>query len=485
MTDCNRESTHLVMVYVTVALNISIAAFSAYIIYMRQRHKWSAARLTGIVASAVKIGRYRLLARPVDTMLMLFTLFLLLRPLHVLLCALDIYSTLAARELSVNMTYWVGYWALLVFSVGVMETVLPVLRGRVQRKGAYNIWVPAATAVRFAILVLALAGPAFVGSFGYMAGHYGDLGRWDKFSHYQRIAWLGWSVNMLLVCFIASYFSIALALLLRERTRRLRDGKSDPVPPPASYDSSDYQIHWSLPHGFRGGTDLEPTSSRNALIEATLRPIRRLQYTMLLNAILLLSGSIFACMWALLDSYLLKRPTFSFIVELLVQAAWWGGFILLILTKVHQTSRERSVMATTHPSGRPVGAGNAHRVDYNNAVEESHLESHTCHEQDGEGNEGDDAHNSYYMSIMDDAFGPAQAGKGPDSIAGLGACSTCATDVVGNVEPQSVLSSSISGGVDAWLTFPHSSPSYTSSPLKTQANLSTDTLLLPAPSLRA
>jgi hypothetical protein len=340
MTDCNRTSTHLLIVYISSVISIFVSSFAFYTIYIRQKAQWQSARLAGVSLSNFLSNCYRTSARPVDAMLLFFGIFLLLRPAHILLCAFDVYSTLAIRELSVNISYFFGYWALLVFSIGVTETVLSVLRGRARRQDDHYIWVPSSISMRILFLSLAFISPITVSILGYTAGTYGDQGDWSQFDYYQRFAWLWWSATLMLLCLLAIYFSIALMIMLREHTRRLR----------LEYSNNAAKASQSAnPHRTHSTNDAtSPPSSRGkreATIKEVLKPIRRLQHTMTLNAALVLSASIIAGSWALLDDIIIRNRVLSLIAELIVQLLWWNLFLFAIIFKISQSSRRANIQS--------------------------------------------------------------------------------------------------------------------------------------------
>ncbi|RKP05507.1 hypothetical protein THASP1DRAFT_32657 [Thamnocephalis sphaerospora] len=344
LTDCIRENTHKSLAYGAIAFNSCVAVFAVYVLYARQRHRHAAALRTSTVTP---VGR-RLVIQPMDAMIIFFAIFMALRPVHLILCLLDVYRTLAARELSANIVLLCFYWALLIFAVGVTKTVLPVLRSRRRQKTCLSC-APSTASLYVAAVLLAFVGPTLVATFSYISGQYGDAGDWESYYSHQYFIWIGWGGSLIAVWLMCTYFCVVLTVLLRERTRRLRsDNAESGQTPQRSAGSSGHRTNrtsFTEYNSANGRTTVQESD------EAELQLIKQLRHTMLTIVVTISSCAALAIVWAVMAEYLLVYPAFSFIMELLIQTLLWGCLISVILLRVHLSTRARAHASTIASNG--------------------------------------------------------------------------------------------------------------------------------------
>ncbi|KAI8058354.1 hypothetical protein BDF22DRAFT_665233, partial [Syncephalis plumigaleata] len=334
---CENESWHISVGYISVVIHFLAASLGIFILWHR-RYFWKRHQQHDIAANAAR----RYMPRPVDGMVMCFSIFLMARGGFLLVCALDAAPLLAIREPLASLSFVWGYFGTLVFTAGVIETVSPVLAS--QREHQWH--VPPYRVVLAILCTLALTVPPVTSTTAWLAGRSGDRGEWTRYMVWHRVTWFIWAGVMLIIAVISAGYFGALASLLRQQkhlfqrsviSRELNIQQGN-VCSPASAVTKQTRHLPSRPRA--SSTSSATMVYTTSAITARSRTIRQLKRTLLLELILILTTSVSATIGAFTKQQILTNWISSNILELYTLMLCWPCFILAIFSRIYASTMQ-------------------------------------------------------------------------------------------------------------------------------------------------
>jgi hypothetical protein len=314
--DCEHELIHQVIMYISLFAHLIPIALGSYLIWFRWKHLWP----TLMAESA----RGRIIRLPVDALLLSFVFVCITRWLHTFLLVLNVIPTFAGRELFNDFSYWGGLWAVTVFLAGIIESIPPAFvrgTGRSNSLAAtgklgdgLTVWVPPRWLFALIFVILMLWGACLTAPFTYMAGHGADIGDWELFEWGIHLGYLMWSINLLILVFIAGYYCISLLIIIRHNLmiqKASRDLTSDEI-----------------------------------------EAVSNLQRIFLYNGMVCIGGMSICLVWTFFQKPVLNRLWLSLLMELPVQIFWWPVIALLIMLRIYRNSIQKAESITRRSNGQ-------------------------------------------------------------------------------------------------------------------------------------
>ncbi|RKP22497.1 hypothetical protein SYNPS1DRAFT_25738 [Syncephalis pseudoplumigaleata] len=338
---CESELWHQTVGYVSVVVHVLGAVFGVFILWHR-RYFWRRHQQHDIAANAAR----RYLPRPVDGMVMCFSIFLLTRAAFLLICAMDAAPRLAIREPLASLSFVWGYFGTLIFTAGVIETVSPVLAS--QRDHQWRV-LPY-QAVLAILCLLGVIVPPITSTTAWLAGRSADRGNWSHYLAWHEVTWIMWASVMLVIAIISACYFGALASLLRQQKSlyhqqsAMADHGSNAGNATVSAPIAAMTKHVRhSPTRPRASSISSATATCNtSVIAARSRTIRQLKRTLLLELILILTTSISASIGAFTKQQILLNLVSSRILELYTLMLCWPCFILAIFSRVYASTAHGS-----------------------------------------------------------------------------------------------------------------------------------------------
>ncbi|RKP25312.1 hypothetical protein SYNPS1DRAFT_28954 [Syncephalis pseudoplumigaleata] len=232
---CNLAEWFLLTTYASCAAYGVAALAGLFLLVYRWRNVW---------ATESHQSNTRLIRRPVDWMIAHFTWCSLVRSAHALILALDVVQSATVRQLLLSLTVCGYLWALAVFLAGVVEAVFLVLRqtsfkahtywyrytersrtsGHYQAKsiGDVPLHLLLERGILAVIAVVFVVVPCLATTLAYMAGRAVDAGDWSQYRTMDQFSWITWTVGILCLSLLASFYLGSLTSVLQQSAYRLR-----------------------------------------------------------------------------------------------------------------------------------------------------------------------------------------------------------------------------------------------------------------------
>ncbi|KAI8050499.1 hypothetical protein BDF22DRAFT_745371 [Syncephalis plumigaleata] len=234
-TNCEREQMHLTIYGVGAGTHLIVIFIACYILLRRRKTSTDGnSSLPG--AGPNMVGGNRMIGQPMKSLCVCMVGFLATRLLHNTLCAFDVLPSAAIRTCTTVISCWLGYWGILLFTAGIIETVQQTT-GRLPGQHAPRLHERLLVRIpsrRLTLSLLAAAGvigtlaPAIL---GFMGGLRADHGDWDGHFMYVKAAWGFWGSIFVVLGAFYTYYAIVLTMTLRQLMPREQPFSSKNVPP--------------------------------------------------------------------------------------------------------------------------------------------------------------------------------------------------------------------------------------------------------------
>ncbi|RKP07279.1 hypothetical protein THASP1DRAFT_30897 [Thamnocephalis sphaerospora] len=238
---CDRSELHLILHIVGIIAHLGVAGYGIYILHVFAAY----ATMSGARYDPSRIGGRRrrpFFRRPLYISSALFTAFLIVRALLFLSTVLDAVDTLAIRALLITVSFWPGFWGVLLYTVPFLSTARRAFQSMSDVAKAYPdtfapVWVPSRLGMRLGAGLIALAGTVIPAVLARLSGQSGDRGDWDSFQMYHRASWGLWGSLLVLLGIAYGYYAFIIGSNLRliaahqkqiaKRTREEQDVEVD------------------------------------------------------------------------------------------------------------------------------------------------------------------------------------------------------------------------------------------------------------------
>ncbi|KAI9596809.1 hypothetical protein BDF19DRAFT_436882 [Syncephalis fuscata] len=260
-TDCQYQTMHLSLYGVGAFVHVVVIAIACYILFRPRTVNGSQLPSMGPTV----VGGNRLIGQPMKALCVCMACFLATRLLHNTLCAFDLMPSLAVRTAGVAMSCWVGYWGMLLFTAGIIETVQQTT-GRLPGQRPSRLHARLLVRIPSRRLTLSLlAATCIIGSIvpavlGFMGGLRGEQGDWEGHFNYVRLAWGIWGSIFVILGTFYAYYAVVLTMTLRQLMPQNQPFNSRNMP--GSGHRRGYNIHTAYNPNQNGESDMNMVISQ-------------------------------------------------------------------------------------------------------------------------------------------------------------------------------------------------------------------------------
>ncbi|KAI8054045.1 hypothetical protein BDF22DRAFT_682718 [Syncephalis plumigaleata] len=217
VTDCEDEFIHFVIFIISTIIHGALILMGIYI-FTRYRDGNGGG---GGMMSASNTCCGRFIGQPMKTMSVLLVVFLTARVVYNTLCQFDVIESFPIRALLMPWSYVFGFWGILAFASGIIETVqmtinrMPHIHSCRTTRRLLALTPPRILA-QCASVILGLAGFVAPGLYSYVGGLHAIKGDWEGYFAYIRLGWCIWGIICFILGALYCYYAIVLTVILRK-----------------------------------------------------------------------------------------------------------------------------------------------------------------------------------------------------------------------------------------------------------------------------